>query len=232
MVNTIPVLRYTAQSLIDFIYPNVCVVCGVRMPLDQRVICQSCWDALPRNIHTVLASGDKTISGKKWFSFVAWRFYYKETVRELIHLYKFNGFSLLHRPLGLEMTEAVLNRPELVQADALVPVPLHRARLRERGYNQSLLLAQVISEKTKIPVVLALERIKNTRPQVSIERAEDKIKNVKGIFTVKQECSIKDKRLVLIDDIFTTGATVNECSKTLAGAGAREIMVVTAAYAG
>jgi ComF family protein len=180
----------------------------------------------------VLASGDKAISGKKWFSFVAWRFVYSDEMRELIHHFKFNGFSRLRYPLGSEMSETVLGHQELNTADMITAVPLHRARLRERGYNQSLLLARAVSELTHIPVVEVLERIKNTLPQATLKTADDKIWNVNGIFTVKNRKDVQGKRIILVDDIFTTGATANECSKMLAGAGARKIMVVTAAYAG
>jgi len=233
MNRPVKALAYTAESLIDFIYPAVCFVCRERIPLEHRIICPDCWEKLPRNTHNVLASGDKAISaGKRWFSFVAWRFVYSDEMRELIHHFKFNGFSRLRYPLGSEMSETVLGHQELNTADMIIAVPLHRARLRERGYNQSLLLARSVSEHTHIPVIEVLERIKNTLPQATFETAEDKIWNVRGIFTVKNPKTVQGKRIILVDDIFTTGATANECSKTLAGAGAREIMVVTAAYAG
>jgi len=219
-------------AFLNFMYPGVCFQCGVRVSEREVLICDECWKMLQRNTKYVISSGDKALTRKKYFSFVAWRFGYEEAVSDLIHFFKFNNYSFLHERLGFEMAYTLLNVKELSAAEALVPVPLHRARMRERGYNQSLLLANTLSENAGIPVINALERIKNNRPQATIEDKAEKERNVIGVFAVKNTKDITGKRIVLIDDIFTTGATSNECGKILKQAGAEEIMVLTTAYAG
>lgn len=226
-----PVKRIT-NAFLNFIFPGVCFHCGIQVSEQEVLICDTCWKMIPRNTHHTISSGDKALTRKKYFSFVAWRFGYNDDVRELIHFFKFNNYSFLHERLGFEMSHTLLNVKELSTADALVPVPLHRTRMRERGYNQSLLLANTLSENTGIPVINALVRIKNNPPQYLIKDKAEKERNVMGVFAVKNKEDIKNKRIILVDDIFTTGATSNECGKVLKQAGAKEVMVLTTAYAG
>jgi ComF family protein len=116
-----------------------------------------------------------------------------------------------------------------VPLDVAIPVPLHKKRLRQRGFNQSLLLAHGVSERFMIPLNYDnLIRSRYTRPQVElsgIERAE----NVRGAFNLLRPAEICEKKILLIDDVFTTGATMNECAKVLKDAGASTVTVLTLA---
>jgi len=224
-------LKHCGGAALEFLYPTVCIVCGSRTNAKTAVVCKPCWQKLPRNSRNVISQGTRTVGRKTYFSYIAWRFEYSENLRAAVHFFKFNDFSNLAARFGREMTETLLSRTELAAADALVPVPLHRARMRERGYNQSELLASVISLRADIPVARALERIKNNRPQASLASRAEKITNVKGIFQQRSGFSVRGKRVLLIDDVVTTGATVNECAKVLTRAGAREIMVLAASFA-
>jgi len=115
--------------------------------------------------------------------------------------------------------------------DLLMPVPLHGRRLRERGFNQSLLLATEISHKTGIPCEKRLlQKIKPTVPQIHLS-GEEREKEIKGAFRVVHDDRIQKKVILLIDDVFTTGATVNECSKILLASGAHRVDVLTLAHA-
>ena len=220
----------------DFVYPNICIHCKVRVSDHDVLICEDCWYQLPRNNLHTLYSGDRYLTKKKHFPFVTNRFIfgrseYGEVVRELILLFKFSYYPFLHKKIGEEMADTVTNVPELAASDLLVPVPLHRARKRERGFNQSELLAVSISERTGIPVDTSLERIINNRPQAMIGDKKEKEKNVKGIFEIKKTGDFKNKRVILIDDMFTTGATANEGAKVLKKSGAEEVYILTAALA-
>jgi ComF family protein len=116
--------------------------------------------------------------------------------------------------------------------DMVLPVPLHTRRLRERGFNQALLLAQGISERFAIPLVFdSLERTKFTRPQVELV-GRDRMKNVSGAFALRYPHVVHGKRVLLIDDVFTTGATMNECSRVLKLAGAQSVTALTLARTG
>lgn len=119
---------------------------------------------------------------------------------------------------------------ELKEIDVIIPVPLHRKRLRERGFNQAELLARVVSKYYERPVVSALERVKDTRAQFDLPR-EDRFKNITGAFKVSDSKSVYNKRILLLDDIYTTGSTIAECSKALRTAGARRIEILTLARA-
>ena len=114
-------------------------------------------------------------------------------------------------------------------ADWIVPVPLHYTRLIKRKYNQSALLAQKLSEMTAIPYNnLALVRSRKTKPQVEVS-GKERITNVKNAFSIKDSAPIKGKRIILIDDIITTGSTVKECALVLKKAGAKSVDILTIA---
>jgi competence protein ComFC len=115
--------------------------------------------------------------------------------------------------------------------DVMVPVPLHIRRLRERGFNQALLLAKELNTRTGIPYAeRALKKVKDTSVQIALKKKERK-KNLKGAFQVKDHEAIQGKTVVLMDDVYTTGATVNECSRTLLEAGADRVAVLTVSRA-
>jgi competence protein ComFC len=118
--------------------------------------------------------------------------------------------------------------PELKmgEIDAIVPVPLHKNRRRERGFNQVELLAEIVGKYLELPVTPALARVKNTAPQFGLHR-DARLENIKGAFKVVDRKAVANRKLVLIDDIYTTGATVAECSRVLQNAGARRVEILT-----
>jgi ComF family protein len=112
--------------------------------------------------------------------------------------------------------------------DAVVPVPLHRNRERERGFNQAEILARVVGKRLQRPVLRkTLRRIRPTLPQTGKPR--ERVRNVRGAFAVGNPEKIKDRTFLLVDDVLTTGATVNECAKVLMKAGAQRVLVYTLA---
>ena len=149
-------------------------------------------------------------------------------LREAIHCYKYRPALSLGRPLA----EWMANQIRVVDTlDVVMPVPLHRKRLKQRGFNQALLLAQVIAERSGLPLVYdSLLRIRDTRPQVDLSGA-DRTKNVRGAFSVALPATVQDKRILLVDDVLTTGATMNECARELKQAGASSVTALTLARA-
>ena len=149
---------------------------------------------------------------------------YEGVLAEAINQFKFYGLNRLSRPLGM-----LLIHLDIPRADGIVPVPLSIKRLRERGFNQSLLIARVVSKMTGIPLFMdTLVKKKDTLPQIGLS-AKERLLNLKNAFTVEE--NIRDRRLLLIDDVMTTGATVRECSKQLIKAGAKEVIVLILARA-
>jgi ComF family protein len=140
-----------------------------------------------------------------------------------IHAFKYSGKSHLAHPLGVLLSS--FSKPWLeAMTDLLVmPVPLHPKRLRERGFNQSLLLARhVVSGLGSDLDFLSLRRVRDTRPQTGL-KSEERRKNVRGAFDVRDRSAVSRRTVVLVDDVATTGNTLNDCARALKKAGARDV---------
>lgn len=150
-------------------------------------------------------------------------------VRELIHGFKYGKKRHLRFPLGDWLLEA-LDDPRIsnLRPAAFVPVPLHRTRKREREFNQAEELCRVLSRHSGIPTWHALKRIRHTTTQTRLSR-EERMENLRGAFHAVQTTRLKGCDLVLVDDVFTTGSTVEECSRVLRRAGAASVRVMTIA---
>lgn len=149
---------------------------------------------------------------------------FEGTLATAIHLFKFQRLRRLHRPLG-----ELLFCFDLSGTDAIIPVPLTISGLRERGFNQSLLIAKAVSFRAKIPLIMdGLVKRTDTVPQIGLSRNERKA-NLKGAFSAERRFA--GMKLLLTDDVMTTGSTANECSKELLKAGASEVTVLTLARA-
>lgn len=142
-------------------------------------------------------------------------------MRRAIHHLKYGHFKALAAPLGELLAQHMESQP--VPADVLVPVPLHSRRLRERGYNQSALLAAELGKRNGLPVVTdSLVRLRHTKAQVKTADAEERQRNLAGAFGC-QNGKLTGKRVVVIDDVCTTGATLNSCAASLRAAGAASV---------
>jgi len=155
---------------------------------------------------------------------------YDSPRKELIGELKYHHKPSLAKILGREMGVILNSDPILKTSDIIIPIPLHPARKRERGYNQAELLAEEISRFTHIPFSDCLERVKNTKAQVTLSERE-RLENVKGAFKLKKGVDISGKRVILVDDVFTTGATLNAAALSLLEGGAEEVYGLTAAAA-
>ncbi len=159
---------------------------------------------------------------------------YAGTLKEHILSYKFNARLDLGRRLqecALAAYENGLQRhADMLPPDIIVPVPLHRARLVGRGFNQAREISRLLSRRAAIPIVQeALERVRRTIPQMELARAERAV-NIRGAFSARRSL-VEGKSLLLVDDIMTTGSTLEECARVLLGAGARRVDVLILARA-
>lgn len=210
-----------ATSVLDFVYPPFCAVCESRLQPTEKLVCDECWEQLPE---IVMASGDEGFTGIDRLLSV-WE--YTETFQQIVHEMKFFRKKSLASRMAMEMSSLVSADPELSQADFLIPVPLHRIKYRERGFNQSLLLARRISAETGIPVNSNLKRVKMTRPQSKLG-SEERQQNVQGAFAAPQPEQFSDKNVILVDDVVTTGSTLCACASVLRQTGAKKVFCVTA----
>lgn len=150
---------------------------------------------------------------------------YDGVLLEAIHIFKYNGKTSLAKPL----IKIMIDLFPATDCELIVPVPLHKTRLKERGFNQSLFLAKGLAKTYNLPIdYLNLKRIRATDHQINL-KGKERIINVKDAFATEDKAAFKDKNILLIDDVYTTGATVGECSRVLKKAGAKNVDVLTLA---
>jgi competence protein ComFC len=195
------------QELEDMILSeNVCPNC--LSPKGQSSPCDYCIEGGMLNLCTAYAP-----------------YHYHGIVQKLIVQLKFNSIEDAAKPLADAMYECIKGS----NFDVIVPVPLHARRLQERGYNQAEVLAWLVSKKSNIPVVNALIRTKNTRRQSSMRIIEHRKENVENAFSINAD--VKGKKILLVDDVRTTGSTARACAKKLIENGASEVALLTGAVA-
>ena len=229
-----------ADALLDLLLPRVCAACGrPAQPSDTGVICGRCWarlEALPapqcrRCGHPAAADGD-----------CAWCRLLPPFVRAvrsvcsersgsgpaIVAALKYHGWTAAADAIGERMARLTWPADVVEERTAVVPVPLAAPRRRERGYNQSELLAAAVGARWKVPIwPNCLERVRATPTQTRLTPGERR-RNVSGAFrAVPGECNFRGAHLVLVDDVVTTAATLNECATALHDAGARIISYVT-----
>ena len=152
-------------------------------------------------------------------------------VRELIHRLKYNRRVQHRRPLAQLAVRHLAPFVEDSKANLVIPVPLHVKRLRQRGFNQAVLLGEIVAREWGLPLMRRnMRRIRWTEPQINLSLAE-RAANVKGAFSVSNPLLIRDKRIILVDDVYTTGSTASECARVLTNAGSSAVFVVTIARA-
>jgi ComF family protein len=214
-------LRAAGYALLDLLYPPRCGGCN---EAGVGWWCAACAARVhhflgSNAIHTITLADGESID-------IISAALFAPPIREGIHRFKYEAQPQLAEAFGALMSEAWMACD--VNVDALVPVPLHAARRRERGYNQSELLARVISRRTEVPMRSWLKRIRRTEQQAHLG-AHERIANVKNAFIA--EAAVNTKHVALVDDVLTTGATLAECATALKAAGAATVFAITLARA-
>ncbi len=151
--------------------------------------------------------------------------FYEDTLRELIHLFKYGRIQTLSKPLGRLLALAL---PRDRAFDVIVPMPLHWRKRWQRGFNQSELLAREIGRRSNVPVKNHLRRVRFTSAQAGLTNAKRR-QNVSGAFRSKKKNSLAGKRVLLVDDVMTTGASAASCARALKLAGASRVTILTLA---
>ncbi len=152
------------EAILDFIYPPYCIICKAHVDSGSKLVCKECWQSLPRSQTEMNLSYQKPQNSQISCFLSVWKF--SEEVQTIVHEMKYYRKKSLAQRMGEEMAKLVLATQEYSSADLIIPVPLHKTRLRERGFNQSQLLAQKISLVSKIPLETEnLKRVRYTKPQ-------------------------------------------------------------------
>ena len=228
------------SSLLDWVYPPVCIACGMIIPvssIDDRKIgicphCQTLFEPIDQS-KVCLTCGTPTTQKVercascygKIFNFAQNHatFCYDGIVRDLLLELKFTQKKQIAQSLG-EIWAKYL--PSIPKDTVLVPLPLHKQKQKQRGFNQAKILAKAISKPTNAPIENVLLRIVDTPPQSGMHPSL-RIENVANAFAIAPNTIVAGKSYTIIDDIFTTGASLNECARVLADAGAKHIHCVT-----
>lgn len=222
---------YCRSPLGDSPVPFLCVPCWADFSLIRTPVCPRCGrpfdspDALTFSPEHVCGPCRKDPPNFDQALSVG---HFEGPLREAIHQFKYRPCRSLARPLAAWLSE---NIRLVAQIDLVVPVPLHKKRLRQRGFNQALLLSHRLSTAFAIPLsVDNLVRVRSTRPQVELS-GEERKQNVAGAFALRRPHEVEDKSVLLVDDVFTTGATMNECAAVLKDGGAAWITALSLARA-
>ncbi len=197
--------------MLSFLFPPKCILCGNLLNREETDLCHQC--------RTETEEFSKT---KRKIPFVAhWTaiWYYKDNVRKSIQKYKFRNARSYADAYGRMLAMKLLEE----EFDVLTWVPISTQRRFKRGYDQSRLLAEAVAKELGIEAVSTLRKICNTKPQSTLTEAAQRRANVLGVYKIKNKEAIAGKRILLLDDVVTTGATASECAKTLLTAGAAEV---------
>jgi len=242
-------VRAWLDAALDLLFPAVCPVCRARSDDPaHRPFCRGCWAALP-----LLSGPACRVCGRRFvglpagfacdacrrtpppFDFARAVAAYQDGMREAIHALKYAGRRAVAPPLAGLLADAgprlVATSGEAIDAvvDAIVPVPLHPARLAERGFNQAELLAAPCAQRWARPLLTrALVRTRATRPQTDLDAAGRR-QNVAGAFAVARPAEVAGRRLLLVDDVLTTGATAWAAARALRHSGAAAVGVLVLA---
>lgn len=221
--NTYPMqtVRSIVKSFVNLIYPLHCIGCAKALdPENEYHLCGACIASIKHNAMPPFELD--TVPVRAYSACL-----YEGTLKELIHKFKYNSKTVLARKFSGIMTDYIKENPEIADVDLVTAVPLHRSRLREREFNQSLLLAAGIAKQAGVDLVNILEKTRKTKYQNELLKSE-RHTNLKGAFSLSGK-DIKDKDVLLIDDVMTTGATLSECSKVLLDGGAKTVKCFTLA---
>lgn len=224
--------RKVLNELINFVLPNSCISCGVPIDLEEKFICLKCHQTLEKYRDTHPWRNEYIESGIISNSMSAYWFREDNSIQSLIHAMKYQKMKSVGRMLGSEIGKQILDAAN-VSFDYIIPVPLHKAKYRDRTYNQSEYIAKGIHDVIGAEVVIdGVMRTRYTGTQTKLNKAERKI-NVSDAFMVnpKHLEKLTGKNIIVVDDVITTGATILECAGALRRSGAGNIWVCSAAYA-
>ncbi len=226
-------------NLLDLAIPPSCLVCGTRIDDQKEILCSDCesrismvsGDCCPK-CGAVFSGSECSNCARESFAFDATDslFRYAGSIKDLIHQLKYNGYVSPAGYLALHLADYLQGNEDLHEYDLVCPIPLHRVRKRERGYNQSELIAYAAAKLADLPYAQPLKRSHYTRSQTMLSR-ENRKKNLHGAFRVTNPKAVKDKKVILVDDVFTTGSTLHEAAKELKAAGASKVAAITVAKA-
>lgn len=211
--------------LLDLLYPPRCPFCRILLPGRGELLCAQCQQTLP------WLTGRAAERTGEFFALCVSPLRYRDAVRESVHRYKFSGLRGYAPAYGRLMVQCAQDRLP-GRYDLITWVPLSAKRRRKRGYDQARLLAQVMAGELNAPILPLLTKLRDTPPQSAQEDAAARRGNALDAYEAALPEETAGKRILLVDDVVTSGATLSECARVLLTAGAAEVVCVTLAQAG
>lgn len=230
--------KWISKGLASILYPPVCICCGARFVANYH-ICDHCIEHKfqPANPDYNRTTGDTILPDGILFQHALWRFDKAGTLQDVLHRLKYKHLYKLGVQLGMILARNLKQNPYFTRVEQsksiqLLPVPLHSFKLKKRGYNQAEAVAKGVSKIITLPILDedAVIRQKNTRTQTGFSM-QRRLRNMEGAFTLGKKQKVKDTHLLIIDDVFTTGATTFELARTLLKGGVESLSIATVAQA-
>ncbi len=240
----IPKLLPSLNTYINLLYPPSCVLCKKEC-MDANLLCCSCWSKMIMFTHNIckkcgnyiftdmedrveMCSYEKCCNDHHVYISATSAIYYNDIAKKLVAKLKYTADFKVMKIIGVLLSN-LISRYEYDMIDVVLPVPLHKSRMRQRKYNQSAILGRIISQKiSKKCYEDILIKVQNTPYQSDLNQRQ-RLKNLKNCFSIKEtkKCFLKDKNVLIIDDVITTGSTLNECSETLLRHGVNSVYCIS-----
>ncbi|MEQ7800867.1 phosphoribosyltransferase family protein [Pedobacter sp. ASV1-7] len=227
-------LKRFLEDLIGLLLPDLCCGCGTHLYLNESQLCTICLYRLPYTDHHLHAENRaaRQLWGRLPCNAVMSLLYFNKgsRVQNIIHHLKYKGRKDLGIKLGKMIAEKLQINTSFLNIDLIIPVPLHRSRLHTRSYNQSMCIAEGIASILKVPIDSnSLLRTKRSATQTK-KRRYNRFENMQEMFSIVNDADIKGKHILLVDDVMTTGATLEACGHTLLSAGIGKLSIATIAF--
>jgi len=221
--------------LFDLFYPDLCIVCNENLLKNEHHICLTCLHGIPKtNFHLITENPiEKRFWGKvNVYRGTAFFFFQKGSpFQKLLHVLKYKGNKEIGELLGKYAASDLLDSPEFSSVDVIIPVPLHPRRFAKRGYNQSEWIGKGLSDILRKPMdTITLRRVKENTTQTK-KTVFERYENTEGIFELTDKDSLKGKHILLVDDVLTTGSTLEACVQALLETAEIKISIFTLAVA-
>ena len=229
--------RNCVTPVTDFFFPPLCFSCSTRLTEAESRLCSACWGAIkcvgPDDYTVRILSDRFAIEGSVDEFHSAFYFEEKGVFQRVVHSLKYDAITVFGVELGKRIGEVLKQRTDIRAIDAIIPIPLHRIKLRERGHNQSESLCRGISSVIRSPVSMTLvKRSKNTVSQTHLT-AEQRKNNVGDAFEIVEGASalLRGSTILVVDDVITTGSTIQAVGRVLKESGAAKVIAASAALA-
>lgn len=217
------------ETIIRLIFPPKCIFCGQILDVSEPLeICVQCLKKAPFMHNGLLLKGHGIDYGSS-FDYAFCLFEYSEVVKDALIRFKFNDKPGNYRAFAALLAKEIKSLTKKIEFDIIMAIPLHRRKRLERGYNQSNLISKALSREFQLPDWSHLvTRVKDTTSQSLLGKSERRV-NVEGAFNVREPGKLKGKRVLLVDDVMTTGCTMDACSRSLLSAGASSVIAAVIA---